>query len=190
MPVKGGSSHKEIPPVSKENQESHVSASKIPVPDSYEHINQHPSPLTVEKLVALVLENNPKADTSLITKAYSFSNTAHHDQKRQSGEPFFNHPLGVATILAEMKLDTVTIATGLLHDTVEDTYMKLEQIEEQFGLEIATLVDGVTKISKISFQDQRGKASGEFQKNGPCHGKRLACHPCQAGGPSAQHAHA
>ena len=130
------------------------------VPDSYEHINQHPSPLTVEKLVALVLENDPKADTSLITKAYSFSNTAHHDQKKQSGEPLFNHPLGVAAVLAEMKLDTVTISHRLLQ-----TVRRLKRSSSKSracGLEIATLVNrGHKNQQENLFQDQRGKASGE-----------------------------
>lgn len=120
--------------------------------------------LTVQALCDLVVKSDPKADTRLIIRAYDFSHTAHLNQKRRSGEPFFNHPLGVAWILAEMKLDPTTIVTGLLHDTVEDTFVNADQIEDEFGSEIASLVDGVTKLSKITFKTSEEKQAENFRK--------------------------
>jgi GTP diphosphokinase / guanosine-3',5'-bis(diphosphate) 3'-diphosphatase len=118
----------------------------------------------LDELVQTVKKYHPKADTGLLTKAYQFSEDAHKDQKRSSGEPFINHPLGVARILAELQLDTITIATGLLHDTVEDTVATNDQIEKEFGPQIALLVDGVTKISKITFQTTEEKQAENFRK--------------------------
>jgi guanosine-3',5'-bis(diphosphate) 3'-pyrophosphohydrolase len=118
----------------------------------------------LEELLSIVKRINPKSDTSLLVKAYTFSEGAHKDQKRKSGEPFINHPLGVARILADLQLDTTTIATGLLHDTVEDTVATIEQIEKEFGPQIALLVDGVTKISKITFQTSEEKQAENFRK--------------------------
>ncbi|MDQ7011055.1 MAG: HD domain-containing protein, partial [Mariprofundaceae bacterium] len=88
----------------------------------------------------------PKADIDLINRAYVFAAHAHADQIRHSGEPYLTHPLAVADILASLKLDEASIVTGLLHDTVEDTHVSLEEIEKRFGNEVAKLVDGVTKI--------------------------------------------
>lgn len=118
----------------------------------------------LNELLALVQKNYPQADTELITRAYLFSENAHKDQKRKSGESYFNHPIEVAKILAEMKLDEKTIALGLLHDTVEDTVATLEQIEKDFGPEMAALVDGLTKISKITFQTSEEKQAENFRK--------------------------
>jgi GTP diphosphokinase / guanosine-3',5'-bis(diphosphate) 3'-diphosphatase len=115
-------------------------------------------------LLTLVTKNNPKADLALVTKAYRFTEEAHKDQKRHSGEPYLIHPVGVATILADYQLDTATIATGLLHDTVEDTRATLEQIHEKFGVEIAALVDGVTKLSKMTFKTSEEKQAENFRK--------------------------
>ena len=89
------------------------------------------------------------ADESLLNHAYTFSMKAHGSQVRESGDPYFSHPLEVAGILTDMKLDGATIATALLHDTVEDTLATLAEIEENFGPEIARLVDGVTKLSQL-----------------------------------------
>lgn len=127
-------------------------------------------PLTQKKprkladLTACVKTYNPNADTQLIEKAYRFSEEVHKNQKRSSGESYFHHPIEVAFIIAELELDTVSVATALLHDTVEDTVATLEQIEKEFGLEIATLVDGVTKISQISFQTSEEKQAENFRK--------------------------
>jgi len=97
-----------------------------------------------------VLSYHPEPGIELIEKAYVFSAQVHKGQLRLSGEPYLTHPLEVADLLADLKLDDVSVATGLLHDTVEDTHTTLETIEEFFGQEIASLVDGVTKISRIS----------------------------------------
>ncbi|MCH8172807.1 MAG: bifunctional (p)ppGpp synthetase/guanosine-3',5'-bis(diphosphate) 3'-pyrophosphohydrolase, partial [Proteobacteria bacterium] len=101
------------------------------------------------QLVERVREYDPQVNESLITKAYDYSEQAHSEQTRASGDPYFMHPLEVAEILTEMHLDSDTIVTGLLHDTVEDTLATLEEIEETFGKQIARLVDGVTKLSRI-----------------------------------------
>jgi len=136
----------------------------VPVSSAEQDTTETQACRGLEDLLAIVLKNNPGADTALITKAFHFSQTAHKDQKRSSGEPYFNHPLEVARILAELQLDTVTVVTGILHDTVEDTVATQEQIERDFGEEIATLVDGVTKISKITFQTSEEKQAENFRK--------------------------
>ena len=106
----------------------------------------------------------PQADISLIEKAYAFSEKAHTGQMRKSGEPYISHPLGVAAILADLHLDLATIATGLLHDTVEDTYATLADIEREFGKHVAELVDGVTKISKMNFRNTHEKQGENIRK--------------------------
>ena len=100
-------------------------------------------------LVERVRAYDQAADLSLLNAAYTFSLKAHGSQMRQSGDPYFSHPLEVAGILAAMKLDPATISTALLHDTVEDTLATIEEIEQNFGGEIARLVDGVTKLSQL-----------------------------------------
>jgi GTP pyrophosphokinase len=105
-----------------------------------------------------------EADLALIEKAYIFSAKVHQGQVRLSGEPYLNHPLSVAKILSDLKLDEYSIATGLLHDTVEDTYATLEEIADLFGKEIASLVDGVTKISRISFASYEDQQAENFRK--------------------------
>src|SRR5215475_12271849 len=111
-----------------------------------------PGPQSLDDLLKLIKKFFPNADLDLIEKAYHFSEKAHTGQIRRSGEPYISHPLGVAAILADLHLDMPTIATGLLHDTVEDTHATLPDIEREFGKPIAELVDGVTKISKINFR--------------------------------------
>ena len=103
-------------------------------------------------------------DMELIEKAYVFSATVHQGQLRLSGEPYLTHPMEVAGILADMKLDAATIITGLLHDTVEDTLTTLQQIEDAFGKDVAQLVDGLTKISKITFASQEERQAENFRK--------------------------
>ncbi len=103
-------------------------------------------------------------DLEMIEKAYIFSAAVHKDQKRLSGEPYLIHPLEVAGILVEMKLDKSAIITGLLHDTVEDTLTTIEQIKEDFGEEVAFLVEGLTKISKIRFGSQIERQAENFRK--------------------------
>ncbi|HTG14078.1 MAG TPA: bifunctional (p)ppGpp synthetase/guanosine-3',5'-bis(diphosphate) 3'-pyrophosphohydrolase, partial [Blastocatellia bacterium] len=102
-----------------------------------------------ETIIEKVRQNHPGADDDLLRRAYLFSARQHRGQIRKSGEPYLVHPLEVANILAELKLDPICVATGLLHDIVEDTETSIEDIEEYFGPEIAHLVDGLTKISKL-----------------------------------------
>jgi len=111
-----------------------------------------------------VLSYHPNPRIELIEKAYVFSAQVHKGQMRLSGEPYLIHPLEVAALLADLKLDDVSVATGLLHDTVEDTFTTLKTIEELFGPEIASLVDGLTKISKMSFHAAEEKQAENFRK--------------------------
>jgi GTP pyrophosphokinase len=106
----------------------------------------------------------PGADLSLIEKAYVFSAKVHQGQVRLSGEVYLNHPLEVSAILADMKMDIATVASGLLHDTVEDTYGTLDEIQQTFGPEIAALVDGLTKISKITLATHEEQQAENFRK--------------------------
>src|ERR1700712_3882736 len=107
---------------------------------------------------------DPQADEDILNKAYFFAMQAHGPQKRASGDPYFSHPLEVAGILTELKLDTASIATALLHDTVEDTTATIEDIETNFGAEIAGLVDGVTKLSQLELFSERTKQAENFRK--------------------------
>ncbi|MGI8469007.1 MAG: HD domain-containing protein, partial [Pyrinomonadaceae bacterium] len=104
----------------------------------------------IEDIIEKVERNHPHAQVETIRRAYLFSALHHRGQKRASGEPYLVHPLAVADILAEMRLDEVSISTGLLHDVVEDTLVDLETIRSYFGDEITKLVDGLTKIAHIS----------------------------------------
>lgn len=107
---------------------------------------------------------NPNADTDLLKKAYVFSAKVHLGQVRLSGEPYLTHPLEVTGILTQMKLDPATLATGLLHDAVEDTLTTLDEIRDNFGNEITNLVDGVTKISRISLRSSEASQAENFRK--------------------------
>ena len=106
----------------------------------------------------------PQSEVEKIEKAYIFCATVHQGQVRLSGEPYLTHPLEVTWILVSMKLDVATIITGLLHDTVEDTLTTLDQIEASFGKEVAFLVDGLTKISKIVFASRLEQQAEYFRK--------------------------
>lgn len=106
----------------------------------------------------------PKADLELINRAYVFAAQAHKDQRRSSGDLYITHPLAVADILASLQLDVSTIVTALLHDTVEDTHISLEDIRNRFGDEVALLVDGVTKIGQIQFHSFEHKQAENFRK--------------------------
>ncbi|HYD31234.1 MAG TPA: bifunctional (p)ppGpp synthetase/guanosine-3',5'-bis(diphosphate) 3'-pyrophosphohydrolase [Azospirillaceae bacterium] len=117
------------------------------------------------ELVERVKAYDPSADEDMLNRAYVFSMKAHGTQIRASGDPYFSHPLEVAGILTQMKLDTASIVTALLHDTVEDTVATQEDIERVFGAEVARLVDGVTKLSRIELQnDQTVKQYENFRK--------------------------
>ena len=116
------------------------------------------------ELVERVKAYDPTADEDAINRAYVFSMKAHGAQLRASGDPYFSHPIEVAGILAEMKLDSSSIITGLLHDTVEDTVATLDDIERLFGADIAKLVDGVTKLSRLELQSDQTKQAENFRK--------------------------
>jgi GTP pyrophosphokinase len=107
----------------------------------------------LEPLAALHRQSHPKADLVLLQRAYDVAEAAHDGQKRKSGDPYITHPLAVATVLAGLGMDTTTLVAALLHDTVEDTGATIESIVADFGPEVAHLVDGVTKIDKVSFGD-------------------------------------
>jgi len=113
------------------------------------------SELDLENLISEIKTYQPLADTSVVEKAYHFAKSAHAGQKRLSGEPYFIHPLATARNLVELKLDPTTIAAGFLHDVVEDTYTTIEQIQKEFGKEIALLVEGVTNVGKIKLRGNR-----------------------------------
>ncbi len=121
-------------------------------------------PQTIEELLELIRAYSPNADLNFIRRAYDYSEKAHSGQIRRSGDPYIIHPLGVAAILAELKLDLATIATGLLHDTVEDTHATLEEIEKNFGGTVAKMVDGVTKISLMKFRNTHEKQGENIRK--------------------------
>ncbi len=116
------------------------------------------------ELVEKVRSYDPDTDESLLDKAYVFSMRAHGNQKRASGDPYFSHPLEVAGILSDMKMDGSTVATGLLHDTIEDTLATHEEIEKMFGVEVARLVDGVTKLSLLELNSESTKQAENFRK--------------------------
>ena len=116
------------------------------------------------ELVELVKSYDSKADEAALDRAYVYSMKAHGSQLRASGDPYFSHPVEVAGLLAQMKLDTASIITGLLHDTVEDTVATLDDIERLFGPEIGRLVDGVTKLSRIELQSDKTKQAENFRK--------------------------
>ncbi len=120
--------------------------------------------IRVNDILDKILSYHPTANLSIIEKAYVFSAKVHEGQMRLSGEPYLSHPLEVAGFLANMKLDTTTIAAGLLHDVLEDTRTTPEEIEELFGKEIANIVSGVTKISKISFVNGEERQAENIKK--------------------------
>jgi len=117
-----------------------------------------------EQLIDKVKSYNKFLDPDKLTKAYAFAIKAHENQIRDSGDPYSNHPIAVANILTELKLDSATITTGLLHDTIEDTYATYETIKEEFGQEVADLVDGVTKISVFENKASTNSKAENFRK--------------------------
>jgi GTP diphosphokinase / guanosine-3',5'-bis(diphosphate) 3'-diphosphatase len=121
-------------------------------------------PTTLEELKALIGSYYPEADFSLLQKAHDFAVRLHEGQLRKSGEPYICHPLEVARILGQMRMDLASIVAGILHDVVEDTVTTIEEVQKEFGAEVAQLVDGVTKISKINFSSKHEKQAENFRK--------------------------
>ena len=120
--------------------------------------------IRIEEIVDKVGRNHPQADLDVLRRAYFFSALHHKGQTRASGEPYLVHPLEVANILADMRLDEVSVATGLLHDVVEDTLVELDVIRDSFGEEVAHLVDGLTKIAQISNQSREDQQAENVRK--------------------------
>lgn len=120
--------------------------------------------IDVEDLIALVRNYNPRTNEDLIRKAYAYGRRMHQGQKRHSGEDYFTHPVAVAAILTEQRLDDASIITALLHDTIEDTKSTYTEIAAQFGDEVAELVDGVTKLTNLELSSTETKQSENFRK--------------------------
>ena len=120
--------------------------------------------LKLAELADRIRAYHPSADVEIVSRAYEYSLRAHEGQKRKSGEPYFTHPAAVAGIITELRLDTASICAGLLHDVVEDTLADLEDVEKEFGSEVAFLVDGVTKLSKINFTSREDRQAENFRK--------------------------
>jgi GTP pyrophosphokinase len=120
--------------------------------------------IRLNDIVDQVLSYHPEADVSLIEKAYVYSAKVHAGQVRLSGEPYLMHPLGVADILARMRLDVFSIASGLLHDTLEDTDTKLDDLKRLFGTEVTQIVDGVTKIGRFEFSSHEERQAENMRK--------------------------
>ncbi len=116
------------------------------------------------ELVERVLKYDPTADEALLNRAYVYAMKAHGNQKRASGDPYFSHPLEVAAILTDLRLDDATIATALLHDVIEDTDATRAEIDQMFGPEIGTLVDGLTKIKRLDLVSKRAEQAENFRK--------------------------
>src|SRR5215471_5389815 len=117
-----------------------------------------------EDLTGKVRRYNPDADVGLLARAYDFAAFGHEGQVRSSGEPYIVHPLEVADLLADMRLDVVAIAAGLLHDIVEDTPNTIEKVRELFGEQVAHVVEGVTKLGAIPFSSSEERQAENFRK--------------------------
>ena len=120
--------------------------------------------ISADDLIALVRNYNPKTNAERITQAYEFGKLMHEGQFRHSGEPYFSHPVAVAAILTEQRLDDATIITALLHDTIEDTKANYGKVAELFGDEVAMLVDGVTKLTNLQLSSRETKQAENFRK--------------------------
>ena len=115
-------------------------------------------------LVNVYLERHRRGDTTMIEHAYDIARDAHREQVRRSGEPYITHPVGVALVLADLGLDDVTIAAALLHDAVEDTTVTKDDIERELGADVATIVDGVTKLDRLQFDSKEAQQSATLRK--------------------------
>ncbi|MDA1043128.1 MAG: bifunctional (p)ppGpp synthetase/guanosine-3',5'-bis(diphosphate) 3'-pyrophosphohydrolase [Proteobacteria bacterium] len=120
--------------------------------------------IDVEDLIALIQNYNPRSNSDNIRKAYAYGKKMHEGQVRQSGDPYFSHPIAVAAILTEQRLDDATLITALLHDTIEDTKSTFTEVSQLFGPEVADLVDGVTKLTNLQLSSTRSKQAENFRK--------------------------
>src|SRR6188474_1941627 len=120
--------------------------------------------LQAEEIIQRVRAYQPLAAGELIKRAYDYSFKAHIGQTRKSGDPYIVHPVSVAGIITELRLDTASVCAGLLHDVVEDTLATQADVEKEFGPEVANLVDGVTKLSKINFTSKEDRQAENFRK--------------------------
>ena len=118
----------------------------------------------IDGLIRAVKASSTKADVKEIQRAFAYAEQSHRGQKRASGEDFIEHPIGVATILADLGMDTTTLVAALLHDVVEDTDLTIEQIEGQFGEQVAQIVDGLTKLDKITFRSREAEQAENVRK--------------------------
>src|SRR6478752_1956261 len=125
---------------------------------------RHHVDVEVAPLIAAYRDRHRKADTAMIEQAFEVARVAHADQVRRSGEPYIAHPLGVAMILADLGLDDVTIAAALLHDAVEDTALTQDDLESEFGAEVAAIVDGVTKLDRLQFDSKEAQQAATLRK--------------------------
>ncbi|MHB8781148.1 MAG: RelA/SpoT family protein [Candidatus Geothermincolia bacterium] len=121
-------------------------------------------PPTIDEIVTTTRRYDPRSDAKLIRRAYEFARLHHQNQYRRSGEDFIEHPVGVAAILADLEMDTNTIASALLHDVVEDTDLSVEDLEKEFGAEIAHIVDGVTKLERLEFRSNEEQQAENVRK--------------------------
>src|SRR5919109_347600 len=122
------------------------------------------SPQSVDELLRKVRSYNPKADVREVQRAYEFAEESHRGQLRISGEPFVEHPLGVAHILADLGMDTTTLVAALLHDVVEDTDLTLREIDADFGPAVTAIVDGLTKLDKIEYRSREQEQAENVRK--------------------------
>ena len=120
--------------------------------------------IDVEDLIALIQNYNPRSNSDNIRKAYAYGKKMHEGQVRQSGDPYFSHPISVAAILTEQRLDDATLITALLHDTIEDTKSTFTEVSQLFGPEVADLVDGVTKLTNLQLSSAHSKQAENFRK--------------------------
>ena len=141
-------------------------------------------------LIERVRRYNPATSEALLNRAYVYAMKAHGEQKRASGDPYFSHPLEVAAILTDLKLDDATIAAALLHDTIEDTAATRSEIDQMFGPDIGALVEGLTKLKKLDLVTKEAKQAENLRKLLAGDRRRRAGAAGQAGRPAAQHAHA
>lgn len=133
-----------------------ISTNRVKKPEEFENPDE-----LYQKLICSILKYHPSADTSMVEKAYNLARSAHKEQKRKSGEPYIIHPISVGIILAELELDKETIVAGLLHDVVEDTEYTYDDVAREFSDEIALLVDGVTKLTQLSYDADKIEVQAE-----------------------------